>query len=418
MSGSFDPQDEQTLRQALKVQELAICGLDYGMYSTQPGIPIVSSDAFLGIAGNYGVLAASALTNSVGTSIINGNLGISPNGPSSVTGAFTVSGSSDEGNAAAALAQVAAVNAFNSLQTLGLAGSVIPSALDGQTLTPGAYRFTSGAASLAASGPGTLTLNGAGNYIIYTASTLTTGAGGVPTIALTGGATASKVYFVVGSSATINSGSAGTFNGNIIAHVSITDTMGGIVNGSLLANTGAITLSEPATVNVVSEQVSCPTINLSIYVNEPVVSVYNAFCKVDASNLMYNFNQAEISIIDSNLLTISSITAANPTIVTTTFPHFFYTKEQVQITGSNSTPSLDGIQAVTVTGPFTFALPLNVSVAGNAGSIDGDQPRNDYGVIQLLGLPGSAFNANDLVVVKYNTQPSKFYAQSLPTYNM
>jgi hypothetical protein len=159
------------------------------------------------------------------------------------------------------------------------------------------------------------------------------------------------------------------------------------------------------------------TINVNIFVNEPVSKVYNAYAKIDASNTIQDFDQAEIVITDSNLLTISGNTAATPTIVTTTTPHMLYTGEQVTISGSNSTPSLNGVQAVTVVTPYTFALPLNVTVAGTAGSIDADSPPNDYGCIQLLGLSETSFHANDCIVVKYTTKPSKFYAQSLPTYN-
>ena len=66
---------------------------------------------------------------------------------------------------------------------------------------------------------------------------------------LSGGARAQDVYWVVGSSATINSGSAGVFQGNIIAQDSITNTMGGTVNGSLIALTGAVTMSAAANSN-------------------------------------------------------------------------------------------------------------------------------------------------------------------------
>lgn len=159
------------------------------------------------------------------------------------------------------------------------------------------------------------------------------------------------------------------------------------------------------------------TLNILVYVNEPVGKVVNAYAKIDASNTMQEFNQAEIAVVDSNLLTISGNTAALPTIVTTTTPHFLANGQQVSISNSNSTPSLNGVQSVTVTGPNTFALPITVSVAGTAGSIDADNPPNDLGVIELLGYSASSFNANDLVVVKYETKPSKFYAQSLPTYN-
>ncbi len=201
----------------------------------------------LGSAAAYGILAASAITNSVGTSTVNGNLGEYPG--STVTGAFTVTGATNLGNSAAHTAQNDALSAYTSMQTLGMAGTAISSNLDGQTLTPGNYKESSGTFHLASSGPATLTFNGAGTYIIYAASTLTTGAGGVPTMVLTGGATAANIFWIVGSSATINSGSAGTFEGNIVAQASITDTLGGIVNGSLIALTAAVTLSNTATIN-------------------------------------------------------------------------------------------------------------------------------------------------------------------------
>ena len=216
--------------------------------TTGTGAPAFSgSPSLLASASTYGILAASAITNSVGTSIVNGNLGEYPG--STLTGAFTVSGSTDLGNLAAQTAQNDALSAYTTLAAHS--STVIPSALDGQTLTAGYYSFTSGAATLAQSGPGTLTLNGSSTdiFVIKTASTLTTGAGGAATITLTGGALAKNVYWVVGSSATINSGTAGTFQGNIIAQASITNTMGGIVNGSLIALTAAVTLSAITTIN-------------------------------------------------------------------------------------------------------------------------------------------------------------------------
>jgi hypothetical protein len=122
----------------------------------------------------------------------------------------------------------------------------ITAVLDGQTLTPGVYSEASSTFSLAGTGAGTLILNGAGVYIFQASSTLVTGAGGVPTITLENGATAANVYWLVGSSATINSGhgnSSNPFQGNVIAHTSITVTTGGAVNGSLVALNGAVTLS-------------------------------------------------------------------------------------------------------------------------------------------------------------------------------
>jgi len=64
--------------------------------------------------------------------------------------------------------------------------------------------------------------------------------------------------------------------------------------------------------------------------------------------------------------TITGNTAANPTVISST-AHGLATNDQVVITGSNSTPTIDGTYTVTVTGANTFTIPVNVSNAGTAG---------------------------------------------------
>jgi hypothetical protein len=146
----------------------------------------------------------------------------------------------------AASAQSAAQAAYTSLS--GHGGYVsIPAVLDGQTLTAGYY--STGAASLDAGGPLTFSGSSTDVFVIKTASTLVTGSSGTPVINFTGGALAKNVYWLVGSSATLDSSFAGTFQGNVIAQASITDTLGTVVNGSLIALTGAVTLSAPTVVN-------------------------------------------------------------------------------------------------------------------------------------------------------------------------
>lgn len=211
-----------------------------------------SGTVALASAANYGILAATAITT-VNPSTITGSLAESPG--STVTGTFTVSGTTDLANSNALQAKNDAQAAYNTYAAMST--TVIPSALDGQTLTAGAYSFSSGAATLAASGNGTLTLSGSATdvFVIKTASTLGTGAGGIPTITLTGGALAANVFWIVGSSATINIGvtSAGAvFHGTIIAVTSITATQTSPIDGRLLALGGAVTLSDHAVITVPS----------------------------------------------------------------------------------------------------------------------------------------------------------------------
>jgi hypothetical protein len=227
---------------------VTVTSTDWGNKGNMIQLVGSGSSSQLGIAASYAVLGASAVSNT-GSSALSGNLGIYPNNSSSITGfpPGSYTGTENAGNAAAAAAQAAAQATYTQMQAT--TATTIATALDSQTLTPGVYKAASGTFTLAQSGNGTVTLNGAGTYVFQTATTLTTGAGGIPTMTLENGALASNVYFVVGSSATINSGSAGTFQGNIIAQASITDTLGGTVNGSLIALTGAVTLSAAAAVN-------------------------------------------------------------------------------------------------------------------------------------------------------------------------
>lgn len=204
----------------------------------------------LATAGTYAALAASALTGSSSASTLTGNIGISPNNASSITNfpPSTFTGVQNAANAAALQAQNDALAAYNAGKAM--AATAISSTLDGQTLTPGVYKESSGTFNLAASGGGTLTFNGAGVYIFQCSSTLVTGAGGTPTMTLSSGATAGNIYWLCGSSATLNSGHAGTFQGNVIAQASVTDTSGGTINGSLIALTGAVTYSAATTSSI------------------------------------------------------------------------------------------------------------------------------------------------------------------------
>jgi Ice-binding-like/Secretion system C-terminal sorting domain len=116
--------------------------------------------------------------------------------------------------------------------------ATISAALGGQTLTRGVY--DGGALDLASNT--TLTLSGSATdvFILRAASTITINTNS--TVALSGGAVWSNVFWYVGSSATILSGT--TFNGTILAVTSITlNASAVLVTGRLLAHGGAVTIN-------------------------------------------------------------------------------------------------------------------------------------------------------------------------------
>jgi hypothetical protein len=63
---------------------------------------------------------------------------------------------------------------------------------------------------------------------------------------------------------------------------------------------------------------------------------------------------------------ITAIAVGNPSVVTST-AHGLVSGDKIVISGSNSTPSIDGIQVVTVLTANTFSVPVNVTVAGTTG---------------------------------------------------
>jgi len=199
----------------------------------------------LGTADNFAVLAGSAITNT-GSSVINGNIGLTPG--SAITGfpAGIINGDRQVANPAAVQAQVdltaAYLNAFGQTPV-----STIPTELGGSIKTAGIYDSTDGTFAIT----GTLTLDGQGNpdsvFIFKTASTLITD--GASTVKLVNGAQACNVFWQVGSSATLGANSI--FKGNILTLTSATLTTGANVEGRVMSRNGAVTLDS----NVINKAV-------------------------------------------------------------------------------------------------------------------------------------------------------------------
>ncbi len=203
----------------------------------------VEATVTMGTAANYSVLAGSTVTNT-GPSVLHGSLGLSPGssivgfaqpgGPGTVTPPAVI----DKTNGAAATAKSDLTAGY--VDAAGRPGATVVAAdLTGLNLTEGLYSADSkGPLSLS----GTLTLTGGPNavFIFQTGSTLITGSDS--TVSLLGGVTACNVFWQVGSSATLGTGS--TFVGNILALTSVTVTSGVTVEGQALARNGAVTLDD------------------------------------------------------------------------------------------------------------------------------------------------------------------------------
>ena len=193
----------------------------------------------LGTAANFAVLAGTTATNTAVNSTIIGDIGVSPG--LALTGPFTTTGTIHLGDAVALQAQNDLTTAFNSLAAMPVTLNLTGLDLGGMVLTPGVYKFNSSAQLT-----GTLTLDTLGDphalFVFEIGSTLTTASGS--SVVVKDGlldATDDNIYWQVGSSATIETGTA--FVGNIVAFASITLTTGAtLASGRALARNGAVTM--------------------------------------------------------------------------------------------------------------------------------------------------------------------------------
>jgi Ice-binding-like len=188
----------------------------------------------LATAESFSVLAGSTVTNTGPTTMF-GDLGLSPG--SSVTGAPHVLGATHVDDAVAIEAKNSLTTAYNdaaSRPTNGSAGTD----LTGQTFTPGVY--TASSSLLLSSGAVTLDAQGDPNavFIFQVGTALTTGSN--TSVSLINGAQACNVFWKIGSSATLGTGTR--FVGTVMAAATITAGTAATIHGRLLAQTGAVNL--------------------------------------------------------------------------------------------------------------------------------------------------------------------------------
>ena len=114
------------------------------------------------------------------------------------------------------------------------------------------------------------------------------------------------------------------------------------------------------------------TLNSGTLLNIPEVFLFGGRLK-DGSllplNRIYKFcagSTGESYGLPGSTGTITAISATNPTTITSA-AHGLVSGDQVIISGSNSTPSVDGTYTITVTGVNTFTIQVNVSTPGTTG---------------------------------------------------
>jgi len=224
---------------ALLLLSVAACGTM--TERSMPPAAATSSMPSLGSASGFAVLAASTAT-CTNSSVVTGDVGVSPG--TAITGfnpPCTLTGAIHAGDDAAAVAHKDLGIAYGNVAAVVCETNLTGQDLGGQTLAPGAYCFDTTAGLT-----GDLTLDSGGDenavWIFQIGTAITTGT--AASVVMTGGGHPGNVFWNVGSSATIATGTA--FQGNILAYASITIVSGSSLVGRALALTGAVTMDNNA----------------------------------------------------------------------------------------------------------------------------------------------------------------------------
>jgi hypothetical protein len=245
-----------------------VAGMTFAMVLGSPFPAFAQSS--LGTAQSFAVLGGSTVTNT-GTSVITGDLGVSPGSAFTGFPPGLVTGTKQAANAVALQAQNDLTTQYNALVAQACTADLTGQDLGGKTLTPGVYCFSSSAGLT-----GTLMLNAQGNanatFTFKIGSTLTTAAGS--SVFIINGGSPLGVAWQIGSSATL--GTTTSFVGNLIALTSITLNTGANIIGRAMARNGAVALdtnhiSFPATVPATVPTTSV-RYTFSVPVAKPVVN--------------------------------------------------------------------------------------------------------------------------------------------------
>jgi PKD repeat protein len=216
-----------------------------------PGVRGAQQPVELGTAGDYRILAESAISDTP-PSVITGDIGLSPTTGAAITGLTcpevtgTIYTVDDTGPACGSKRVIAPVLLTRAVSDMVIAYTAASTrtpadftdigaggAIGGMNLVPGLYKFT-GAVTI----PTDLTLTGGPDDVwifqIPGALDITSG----QHVRLSGGARAQNIFWIVGGATTL--GTSSVFNGNILDATAITLGSGAKLNGRALAQAAVI----------------------------------------------------------------------------------------------------------------------------------------------------------------------------------
>ena len=230
----------------------------------------------LGSAGNFVILAESAIGDTP-TSIITGDVGLSPTTGAAITGLtcseitgtiYTVDATGPACRVVDPILLTTAITdmhtAYNTAYNLTNPGYTdVGSSGDigGLTLLPGLYKFTT-----AVTITNDVTISGSSSdvWIFQIPGTSALGISNGKNVILNGGAQAQNIFWVVGGATTIGTGSG--FNGTILDKTAITMGSGATLNGRAFAQS-AVTLSG----NTVTFPTAAPPAPVASFTGTPAI---------------------------------------------------------------------------------------------------------------------------------------------------
>jgi hypothetical protein len=311
----------------------------------------------LGTASAYGVFGGTTVTNT-GLTVVNARVGLSPG--VSITGFPPgISDGQDISNDVATQAKADIQAAYNAAAGLATTKSLTGTDLGGQILPPGVYTFASSGGLT-----GILTLDGGGDanaqFVFQFGSTITTAT--ASSVVLINGAQACNVFWQVGSSATLGTGTL--FVGNVLAFTSITATTGvSVRRGGLYALGGAVTLDT----NLIDVDGACgapapvpsPSSTSAIVIAVPPVTVSVPTDDVPTLPVTVTIPPVTVSV-PTDILTTPLITVVVPTSIfstttTTQTPPVVTTTTTSTVTNPASTTT------ITISVPVTITQSVQVS---------------------------------------------------------